>query len=122
MLTNTGAAHTAQDLADIPFDTDRPPSDLRRTIGPRQVDAGVDRLRILVSHFPEGIFDDDRGIAAHAQFQKEDAQTLMAFEEILVAPGGFMPAFVFHEGHVRPQVHGHGRAADRAMRDQLAGD
>ena len=27
-----------------------------------QVDAGIDRLRILVCHLPEGIFDDDRGI------------------------------------------------------------
>ena len=46
----------------------------------------------------------------------------MTSEEILVAPGGFMPAFVFHEGHVRPQIHGHGCAADRAVRHQRTGN
>ena len=33
-LPDAGAAHTVQNLADVPFDTDRLPPDLGRTIGP----------------------------------------------------------------------------------------
>ena len=46
----------------------------------------------------------------------------MAAQEILVAASGIVPALILHKGHVRPQVHRHGRAADRAVRDEFAGD
>lgn len=43
----------------------------------------------------------------------------MAAEKILVPAGSGIPAVVLHKGHVTAQVHGHGRAADRAFGDQL---
>lgn len=76
----------------------------------------------MIGHPPEGVLDDDRRVAAHAQLQKEDVLPLVAAEERLVAAGGGVPAVVLHKGAVRPQVHGHGRAADRAVRDQPGRD
>ena len=111
-----------QDHANISYHTDRAMLNVSWDMDFFLVHASIGRVFILERHLPERILDDNRRVSAHAQFQKEDAPALMTVKEILVAPGGFMPAFVFHEGHVRPQVQGHGRAADRAMRDQLAGD
>ena len=76
----------------------------------------------MIGHPPEGVLDDDRRVAAHAQLQKKDVLPLVAAEERLVTAGGGMPAAILHKGVVRPQVHGHGRAADRAVRDQPGRD
>ena len=57
-----------------------------------QIDAGVNRFRVLIGHLPKRIFDDSRSIAAYAQFQKEDMQSRMAAQEILVAAGRIVPA------------------------------
>ncbi len=35
-----------------------------------QIDAGVNRFRVLIGHLPKRIFDDSRSIAAYAQFRK----------------------------------------------------
>ena len=46
----------------------------------------------------------------------------MPTKEILVAGISGIPALVLDEGVVAPQVHGHGPAADRAMRDKFRWD
>ena len=46
----------------------------------------------------------------------------MAAEKILVPAGSGVPAVVLYKGHVTAQVHGHGRAADRASGDELGGN
>ena len=106
---------------DVPLDADGAASDLPWGAGRLPVDAGVDRPWVLPGHPPEGIFDDDRGVAPHPQFQKEHPLPLAAAEEGLIAPGGGVPALVLHEGVVRAQVHGHGPAADGAVGHQPGG-
>ena len=39
--------------------------------------------------------------------------SLVALQVLLIPPGGDVPAFILHKGIIRPQIHGHGRAADR---------
>ena len=96
--------------------------DLGRAICLRKVYAGVRRLWVLAGHLPEPVFDDAGGVTAHAQLQKQRAKSIVAAQERLASLCGQAPALVLHKGVVCPQVHGHGRAADGAMRNQLAGD
>ena len=44
---------------------------------------------------------------------------LMTVKEVLISPGGGVPAFILHKGIIRPQIHGHGRAADRTTWHQF---
>ena len=48
--------------------------------------------------------------------------SLMAVEKVLIPPGGGVPAFILHKGIIRPQIHGHGCAADWTAGYQFAGD
>ena len=75
-----------------------------------------------MGHPPKWIFDDSRRIAAHTQFQIDHLCVSMPPKKILVAGISGIPALVLYEGVVTPQVHGHGLAADRAMRDKFCGD
>ena len=111
-----------QDCADLPADADGP---LLHRFGAecvRQIDADITGRGVLRGQFPEGVFDDGRRIASHAQFQIDHLCSSMPPKETLVAGISGIPALVLDKGVVAPQVHGHGLAADRAMRDKFRGD
>ena len=95
---------------------------LLRTVCFRQVHTGINSIGILIGRPPKRIFDDDRRVAAYAQFQKKNVFPFVAAEEVLIPPGGDVPTVIFHKSVVRPQVHGHGRTANRAVRHQFGGD
>lgn len=106
----------------IPVDADRPRLNFYGAVGFRQIDADIERFGVLIGHLPERVLDDDRRIAAHTQFQIDHLCAFMPPKEILVTGISGIPALVLDEGVVAPQVHGHGPAADRAMRDKFCGD
>ena len=62
------------------------------------VDAGVGSVRVLRRHLPEGIFDDDWGVVANAQFQKEDALSLVTAQKFTVSLCRTVPSFVLYKG------------------------
>lgn len=68
----------------IGIQRDPPFADLCRAVCLPQIDAGVDRFGILCRYPPEGVFDNDRGVEADAQFQKEDLLSLAGAEEAAV--------------------------------------
>ena len=73
----------------ISVDTDGSALDLFRTTGFIVIDTGVDRLRLICRHSPEGILDDDRGGPEYeytAVFQ--DVQTDPSFFSPIVFFGG----------------------------------
>jgi hypothetical protein len=47
---------------------------------------------------PERILDDDRGIIANAQFQKEDALPFMTVQKFTVSLCRMVPSFVLYKG------------------------
>ena len=108
--------------ADIPVDADRPRLNFLGAAGFRQIDADIECFGVLSGHLPERVLDDDRRVAAHTQFQVDHLCVSVPPKEILVAGISGIPALVLDEGVVAPQVHGHGPAADRAMRDKFRGD
>ena len=59
-----------QNLSNICIHADRLLFDLLRANRLPLVDTGVDCVWILRRHLPEGVFDDDRGVIANAQFKK----------------------------------------------------
>lgn len=68
----------------IGIQRDPPFADLCRAVCLPQINAGADRFGILCRHPPEGVFDNDRGVEADAQFQKEDLLSLAGAEEAAV--------------------------------------
>ena len=76
--------------------------------------ANIARVWIPADLLPEIVLDNARGIHTHPQLQVNDGAVLMALNKILIPPGGGVPPAVLHKGIVRPQVHGHGFAANRA--------
>ena len=84
--------------ANIRMDADRLPLDLRRANCLSLIDAGIECVRILCSHLPERILDDDRGIIANAQFQKEDALPFMTVQKFTVSLCRMVPSFVLYKG------------------------
>ena len=84
--------------ANIRMDADRLPLDLRRANGLSLIDAGIECVWILCSHLPERILDDDRGIIANAQFQKEDALPFMTVQKFTVSLCRMVPSFVLYKG------------------------
>lgn len=106
----------------IPVDADRPRLNFYGAVGFRQIDADIERFGVLIGHLTERVLDDDRRIAAHTQFQIDHLCAFMPPKEILVTGISGIPALVLDKGVVAPQVHGHGLAADRAMRDKFCGD
>ena len=69
------------------MDADRLPLDLRRANGLPLIDADVECVWIFSGHPPERILDDDRGVVANPQFQKEDALSLVAAQKFAVPVG-----------------------------------
>ena len=90
--------------------------------GLAQIDAGIGGPGILRRHAQKRHFDDAGGVAADAEFQKQDATALIPMQKILIPPSCGIPALILHEGIVTAQIHGHGLTALRAARDQLRGD
>ena len=108
-------------FADIPINTDRPLQDFPWRTGLPIIDTGIHRFGIFRCHSPERKFYYTGSVAAYAQFPKKNMFPFVAAKEVLIPPGGGVPAIIFHKSVVRPQVHGHRRAADRAVRHQLGG-
>ena len=86
------------------------------------IDADVGGVRVLGCHLPEGVLDDDRGIIANAQLQKEDFPACTGTEKILIPLRCPAPALVFHKFIIAAQVHGQRFAAVGADGEQLGQD
>ena len=80
------------------MDADRLPLDLRRANGLSLIDAGVECVWIFGSHPPERILDDDRGVVANANFQKESVLPLMTAQKFTVSLCRTVPSFVLYKG------------------------
>ena len=85
-----------QHLVDVGIDADRLPLDLLRTNCLPLVDTGVGGVRVLRRHLPEGILDDDGGVIANAQFQKENFSACTGAEKILITLRRSVPTFVLN--------------------------
>ena len=83
------------------------------------IDTGVDCIRILRRHLPEWIFDDDGGIIANAQFQKENFLLCVGSEKILIPLCCPVLALVLHKRIIAAEIHGHGFPAMGAMGNQF---
>ena len=83
-----------QNVSNIFADTNGLPLDFPGTNCLPSVNTGVGSVRVLGCHLPERIFDDDRGIIANAQFQKEDFPACTGTEEILIPLHCSVPALV----------------------------
>ena len=77
---------------------DRLPLDLRRANGLPLIDADVECVWIFSGHPPERILDDDRGVVANTQFQKEDALSLVTAQKFTVSLCRTVPSFVLYKG------------------------
>ena len=75
----------------ICMNADRLSLDLRRANGLPLIDADVECVWIFSGHPPERILDDDRGVVANTQFQKEDALPLVAAQKFAVPVGSSVP-------------------------------
>lgn len=84
-----------------------------------EIQAGIDYLRICKGHLPERILDYDRRVHAHTQFKEQDMQSIMAAQELVIALGCSVPAFVLDKGVICSEVHAHGLAADRTLRHKF---
>ena len=69
-----------------------------------QIDAGIDCVWVAVGHLPEGILDDDRRVAAHAQLQERHMPALGTLQELFISLCGGVPAFILHESAVAAQM------------------
>ncbi len=88
----------AGNCANICMDADRLPLNFRRTNCLILVDTGVECVWIFSGHPPEWIFDDDWGVVANAQFQKEDALSLVTAQKFTVSLCRTVPSFVLYKG------------------------
>ena len=68
------------------------------------VDAGVGSPGILRRHAQERHFDDAGGIAADAQFQKQDTPVLVLVQKTLIPPGRGIPAPVSYTHLTLPTI------------------
>ena len=80
------------------MNADRLSLDLRRANGLPLIDADVECVWIFSGHPPEWIFDDDWGVVANAQFQKEDALSLVTAQKFTVSLCRTVPSFVLYKG------------------------
>ena len=83
------------------------------------VDTGVSGVRVLRRHLPEGVLDDDRGIIANAQLQKENFSAFTGTKKIFISFRCSVPALVLDKLVVRTQVHGQWFPAVGADGEQL---
>ena len=89
---------SAGNCANICMDADRLPLNFRRANCLILVDTGVECVWIFSGHPPEWIFDDDWGVVANAQFQKEDALSLVTAQKFTVLLCRTVPSFVLYKG------------------------
>lgn len=89
------------DLGNISVDTNGAVPDFFGAESFAVVDAPIDRLRVFEGPVPEGIFDDPRGVHAHAQFEEEDLPGV-SLQVGSVTVRRLVPALIFHEGFVGP--------------------
>ena len=80
------------------MNADRLSLDLRRANGLPLIDADVECVWIFSGHPPERILDDDRGVVANTQFQKEDALSLVTAQKFTVSLCRTVPSFVLYKG------------------------
>lgn len=66
LLLTRSIRQALQNLSNICIHTDRLPLDLLRANRLSLVDTGVDCVRVLRRHLPEGVLDDDWGVVAYA--------------------------------------------------------
>ncbi len=85
-----------QDLSDISVQADGAILEHDRAGGFAKVQTGVGGAGVLRRQLPEGVFDDDGGVVAHAQLQIQDPAAVGA-EEILIPFRRPAPALVLHE-------------------------
>ena len=81
--------------------------------------AGIDCIRILCRHLPKRIFDYNRRVHSHTEFQKQNTGIAAAVNKILTPPCRRIPDFVLHKGIITSQIHCHRSATDRAFRYQF---
>ena len=62
------------------------------------VDADVGGVWVLGCHLPERVFDDNGRIVPNAQFQKEDALSLVTAQKFTVSLCRTVPSFVLYKG------------------------
>ena len=86
------------------------------------IDTSIDGIRVLCCHLPEGVLDDNGGVVADSQLQKENPLPLAGAQKILVPLCHSVPALVLYEGIVAEEVHRHRLAAVRANRKKLGRD
>ena len=80
------------------MNADRLPLDLRRANGLPLIDADVECVWIFSGHPPERILDDDRGVVADTQFQKENILPLVTAQKFTVSLCRTVPSFVLYKG------------------------
>ena len=73
------------------------------------------------SHALEGETDDDRGVEAYAQFQKQQSTGAGLLDEFLIATCLLVPMGILNKGVIAAEVHRHGLTIGR-MGNQLSGD
>ena len=112
-------SYTFQHVMDIAIDTNTLFPDLIWGIGFSEIQAGVYCFWVLSRHSPKRILDDNRRIVTHTKLQKQDMMTFVLLQKIIIPFGGFVPALVFNEFVIASQVHRHGFAADRTVRNKL---
>ena len=122
LLLDCGIRQALQNLSNICIDADGLPLNFLRANRLPLVDADVGGVRVPGCHLPEGVLDDDRGIIANAQLQKEDFPACTGTEKILIPLRRPVPALVFHKFIIAVQVHGQRFAAVWADGEQLGQD
>ena len=118
----SGGVQVGQGLLDVRVDADGLRFDLPGAGGFAGVDAGVGRRRVAGGHALEGVFDDGRGVVAHAQLQEQDPPAPTGPQKCLVPLRRLAPARVLHKFVVGAQIHGQGLAAVGADGQQFGGD
>ena len=103
----------------IPIDKNTLLCYLIRRIRFPEIQAGIDRLRVCIGHLPERILDYDRRVHADTKLQKQDMQSLMAAQELIITLRCSVPALVLDKGVICSEVHAHGLSADRTVRNKL---
>ena len=103
----------------IPVDTDALRLNLLWTAGFIVVQTAVNRFGVVVRHLPEGVFNNDRCIAAHSDFQIQNMLPFMLPEKIRIGCGSPVPALVLHEGIVYPEVWHDSFSMLRVSRNQF---
>ena len=99
-----------QRLRQVDGDAERAVSELRRRGGLVPVEAGVQRLRVVPRHPPEGVLDDAGGVVADAQLQIEHPAARVRRQKGAVPVLRRVPTLILDKAIVGAQVHRHADA------------